>query len=133
MTTGSIPKGNEIKLKESIVFFVFRVIVGRSFVMKRSALEKYQNNPRSAIPPDYDSIYIQEDMDEASKKDYVSHTYRIFDKEKVRLVYKVQAKITIINSNESQTPMCEQCKANLGMGREENPAYSNNQLGSNAG
>ena len=39
VTTGSIPA--EIKLKEPIVFFVFRVIVGRSFVMKRSALEQY--------------------------------------------------------------------------------------------
>lgn len=108
----------DIQLNETVNFFVFRVVVGRSFVIKKSTLQdpKYRHNPRSALHPDYDSIYIQDDQDES---DYVSHTYRIFDKEKVKLIYKVQAKIKIPNSTESLTPLCEQCKANLGLGREE--------------
>lgn len=58
--------------------------------MKRSTLGKdpYRNNPRSALHPEYDSIYVQDDS-EYNQNDYVSHQYRIFDKEKVRLVYKV--------------------------------------------
>lgn len=118
-----------IKLNENCIFYVFRVVVGRAFVRKRSILDgnKYRQNPRSALHSDYDSIYIQEDdPSEGGSKDYVSHTYRIFDKEKVRLIYKVQAKIKIPNSVESLTPICEQCKTNLGMGREETTnQYSN--------
>lgn len=72
--------------------------------------------------PDYDSIYIQDDSPENSN-DYVSHTYRIFDKENVRLLYKVNAKIKIPNSVELGVPLCEQCKANLGMGREETAGH----------
>ena len=117
--SGSIVKNPaEIRLNEQIHFYVFRVVVGRAFVMKRSALDEKCNNPRSALHPDYDSIYIQDDQDKSSN-DYVSHTYRIFDKEKVKLIYKVTAKIKIPHSVESLTPLCEQCKANLGMGREE--------------
>ena len=41
MTTGSIVKNPaEIKLNETTVFFVFRVTVGKAFVMKKSALQK---------------------------------------------------------------------------------------------
>lgn len=96
----------DIQLNETVNFFVFRVVVGRAFVIKKSTLQdqKYRHNPRSALHPDYDSIYIQDDQDES---DYVSHTYRIFDKEKVKLIYKVQAKIKIPNSTESLTPLCE--------------------------
>ena len=91
-----------------INFYVFRVVVGRAFVMKRSTLDldNRLNNPRSALHPDYDSIYIQDDQDKSSN-DYVSHTYRIFDKDKVRLIYKVSAKIRIPNTIESLTPVCE--------------------------
>lgn len=117
--SGSIVKNpSDIRLNEIINFYVFRVVVGRAYVMKRSALEDKSHNPRSALHPDYDSIYIQDDQDKSSN-DYVSHTYRIFDKEKVRLIYKVTAKIKVPTSLESHAPVCEQCKANLGIGREE--------------
>ena len=91
MRTGSIVENpSEIKLNELTTFYVFRVLVGRALVMKRSILhsDEYRLNPRSALHPEYDSIYIQEDGKEA-QNDYVSHKYRVFDKEKVRLVYKV--------------------------------------------
>ena len=57
--SGSIIKSpSEIRLNEVINFFVFKVRVGRAFVMKKSALDDKSNNPRSALHPDYDSIYI---------------------------------------------------------------------------
>ena len=87
--------------------------------MKKSNLnmiDQESNNPKSALHPDYDSIYIQDDQ---NPNDQITHTYRVFDKEKVRLIYKVTAKIRIPNSIESNVPICEQCKANQGMGREE--------------
>lgn len=60
--SGSIVKNPaEIRLNEQIHFYVFRVVVGRAFVMKRSALDDKGHNPRSALHPDYDSIYIQDD------------------------------------------------------------------------
>ena len=59
--------------------------------------------------------------------DYIKHTYRIFNKERVRIIYKVTAKIKITNSIESLAPVCEQCKANLGIGREETNIYSQNR------
>ena len=60
--SGSIVKNPaDIKLNESIFFYVFKVKVGRAFVMKKSALDDKSNNPRSALHPDYDSIYIQDD------------------------------------------------------------------------
>lgn len=94
VTTGSIVKNPaEIKLNETIVFYVFKVIVGKAFVMKKSAIgNSYSQNPRAALHPDYDSIYIQDDSNEGAA-DYVSHTYRVFSKESVRLLYKVKAKI----------------------------------------
>ena len=99
-------------------------MTGRSLVMKRSVLnsEEYRNNPRSALHPEYDSIYIQEDGS-ANQSDYVSHKYRIFDKEKVRLMYKVTARVRISNTVDSHVPICEQCKANLGIGRDEAEGY----------
>ena len=120
--SGSIVKNPaDIKLNESIFFYVFKVKVGRAFVMKKSALDEKSNNPRSALHPDYDSIYIQDDQDK-SANDYVSHTYRLFNKEDVKLIYKVTVKIKIPSTIESLTPVCEQCKANLGIGREETTA-----------
>ena len=97
--------------------------------MRRSTLlsEEYRNNPRSALHPEYDSIYIQEDAAAASQNDYVCHKYRIFDKEKIRLIYKVTAKVRITNSVDSNVPICEQCKANLGIGRDESAMYGSNQ------
>ena len=57
--SGSIVKNPaDIRLNEIINFYVFRVVVGRAYVMKRSALEDKSHNPRSALHPDYDSIYI---------------------------------------------------------------------------
>ena len=62
VTTGSIVKEpKDIKLKESQTFFVYRVAVGRALVMKRSVLdanEAQNNNARTALHPEYDSIYI---------------------------------------------------------------------------
>ena len=107
--TGSIVKSpSEIKLNETTIFYVFRVVVGRAIVIRSSTLmsEEYLSNPRSALHPEYDSIYIQDDS-AAGQNDYVSHKYRVFDKEKVRLVYKVTAKIRITNSVESHVPLCE--------------------------
>ena len=43
----------------------------------------------------------------------------------MRLVYKVQAKVQIKKSAEPQVPLCEQCKANLGMGRDDMNYASN--------
>ena len=59
--TGSIVQNPlEIRLNEPTTFYLFRVEVGWSLVMRRSTLlsEEYRNNPRSALHPEYDSIYI---------------------------------------------------------------------------
>ena len=64
--TGSIVKDPaQIRLNETIVFYVFKVAVGRALVMKKSNLNMIDlesNNPKSALHPDYDSIYIQDDQ-----------------------------------------------------------------------
>ena len=63
MKTGGIVKNpSDIQLDEDLSFYVFRCVVGRSFVMKRSQLEAQK--PRSVPYSDYDSIYVHEDQGE---------------------------------------------------------------------
>ena len=113
-TTGTIQRGDpdQIKLDQEITFFVFKVVLGRSYVMKKSVLERelaeLQQNPKNILPKGYESIYIQ--GDESQGDDLVKHTYRIFDKEKVRLLYRVKAQIKIDQTNDINAPQCDWCK-----------------------
>jgi len=60
VTTGSIVKNPaEIKLNDTITFYLFKVVVGRAFVIKKSQLAGSSwSNPRAWLHPDYDSIYV---------------------------------------------------------------------------
>ena len=125
-TTGSILRGRpkDINVDTEYTFFVFKVVIGRAYFMRRHTLDEETDkspNPKSVLRKGYDSIYVHEDVaDEDQEKDLVTHKYRIFDKEKVRLLYKVRASIKIDQRGEMGAIYCDICKhqyqSNLNMG-----------------
>ena len=97
--TGTIfEKPSDIKFNEKIHFFVFRVVVGRAMVLTKKELaekEDSESDLKNILKGTiYNSIYIAENPDDMNRKnDYISHGYRIFDKERCRLIYQVSCKI----------------------------------------
>lgn len=103
--TGSIVKNpSDIRLNQTLTFFFFKVVVGRAYVLKESDLKKQEEEGSFVLPNNYDSLYIQE-----SNSDYMRHCYRVFDKEKVRLLYKVTTSIKIKSSGIRSNPICRIC------------------------
>ena len=97
--TGAILRNSsEIKFGETVdsVFYVFRVVVGRSCVMKSTDTDVINKNDlkEKLIGTIYDSIYIDEGKD--SSNDFVSHLYYVFDPPQCRLLYKVTCKVCIL-------------------------------------
>ena len=64
--TGSIVASEEdIPLGVFSTFFIFKVIIGRSYVRKRSRMDPSNRNDKMQPPEGYDSVYIKEDADES--------------------------------------------------------------------
>ena len=63
--TGSIVSREEdIPLGAITTFFIFKVVIGRSYVRKRSKMQSSNRIDRMQPPEGYDSVYIVEDLDE---------------------------------------------------------------------
>lgn len=118
--TGTLVKDMQnIKFNEPLVFYVFRVIVGRAYVMTAKEVKKDlqdgMNIKDRLAGGKYHSIYVTEEpKGEVSKTDYVAHSYKVFDKERCRLMYKVSCRVkimpTVKNSNSVHDLECERCK-----------------------
>lgn len=111
-----------LKFNEPLVFYVFRVVVGRAYVMTARELQEDPENSGMNIKDKlaggkYHSIYISEEQKQSENggsTDYVSHLYRIFDKSHCRLMYKVSCRVrimpTVKNNNLLEEIQCEHCK-----------------------
>ena len=95
---------NQIPVDTLTTFFIFKVVIGRSYVRTRSKMDSTNKGDRMYPPEGYDSVYIIDDTvsDDLFKnakhkdiKDKISHTYAIFSNEKVRLLYQVRVKIVL--------------------------------------
>ena len=99
-------------------FFIFKVVIGRSYVRDRSNMDP-QNRDNAMYPPEgYDSVYIVDDSIPANRQrqddiqSKISHTYAIFSNEKVRLLYQVRVKIVL--SQQPKHIFCTICLHNQG-------------------
>ena len=92
----------DIKFNETQTFYLFRVVVGRSFVVKEDQVKNEWdeiNALKEKMGSKFHSIYINDEGQQselmAKHTDYVSHQFRVFDKERCRLMYKVQCKVKL--------------------------------------
>ena len=107
---GSIIKtDDQIPLNTLTTYFIFKVVIGRAYVRRRSKMDPLNRGDRMQPPDDYDSVYVHEDddtladmslsdvMDQEKEvhRSKITHTYAIFSNEKIRLLYEVRFKIVI--------------------------------------
>ena len=90
-------RSKNLELNKQLTFYMFKVVIGRALVMQEhDFIQQIENtkNPREIMDkePNYESIYLKEGD---NRQDVMSSKYIVFDKEKVRLMYKVQTTIKI--------------------------------------
>ena len=62
--TGSIVASEEeIPIERTATYFIFKVVIGRSYVRSRAAMDKKNAYDKMQPPEGYDSVYIREDGD----------------------------------------------------------------------
>ena len=105
---------DEIPLDSITTYFIFKVVIGRAYVRRRSRLDPLNHGDRMQPPDGYDSVYIHEDSDDGDTfadlsladllapeheknvfRSRIAHTYAIFSNEKIRLLYQVRFKVVI--------------------------------------
>mmetsp|Transcript_3370 Transcript_3370/g.2329 ORF Transcript_3370/g.2329 Transcript_3370/m.2329 type:complete len:152 (+) Transcript_3370:92-547(+) len=82
-----IESADELQENVLYTFYMYKVAVGKSYCYNKGR----NNNLDIALPPGYDSIYLEEDAD----KNLFQHKYLVFSKESFLLTYMVQCKIRI--------------------------------------